>query len=86
MSLYVGDLRYAGLSLYLFIPILYMFRATKFSKHIENLNKQIQNKELCPKLVIYKGCDKTHGQQNIKECNMVVNIKPWLPLLPRRYS
>jgi len=35
------------------------------SKHVENWNKQIQEKELCLKLVIYKDCNNMHGQQNI---------------------
>ena len=36
------------------------------SKHVENWNKQIYEKELCVKLVIYKDSNKIHGQQNIK--------------------
>ena len=40
--------------------------ALGYSKHVENWNKQIYEKELCVKLVIYKDSNKIHGQQNIK--------------------
>jgi len=36
------------------------------SKHEENWNKQIQEKELCVKLFTYKDCDKMHCQQNTR--------------------
>ena len=45
---------------------LFWWWALGWSKYVENLNKQIWEKKLCFKLVIYKDCYKMNGQQNIK--------------------
>jgi len=54
---------YQGSCWYSWLPLWW---ALGCSKHIENWNKQIYEKELCVKLVIHKDCNKMHGQQNIK--------------------
>ena len=68
MSFYVGDIYQRSY----WYNWLSWWWALGRSKHVENWNKQIQEKELCIKLVINKDCNKMHGQQKKKDVRKYV--------------
>jgi len=41
------------------------------ARNMERIEINIDRKEMCVKLVIYKDCTERHGQQNIKTCVVV---------------